>query len=172
MYKNREISLIVAVDENDGIGFDGGLPWPTQQEDMAWFKEKTENNIVIMGRKTKDGLPIFPLPNRDNFVITSTFDRNGEYFATHNTTGQYISLKTALETILGWDYFNEKEIFIIGGAQLYKTAFDMDIVDKVWMTTIKGQYECDTFFPTMPGRWDTMDMMQSDSFTRILMAKA
>ena len=63
------ISAIVAVDENWGIGFNGEL-LEKIPEDMKHFKELTTNSIVVMGRKTWDSLPIKPLPNRLNMVIS------------------------------------------------------------------------------------------------------
>ena len=64
------IAAIAAVDENFGIGYNGQL-LAHIPEDMARFKALTTNNAVVMGRKTWDSLPIKPLPNRENIVITS-----------------------------------------------------------------------------------------------------
>ena len=43
---------IVAVEKNHGIGFQGQMPWPKLEHDLAWFKEKTTDHIVLMGSKT------------------------------------------------------------------------------------------------------------------------
>ena len=64
------ISAIVAVDENWGIGFNGQL-LEHIPEDMKFFKKITTGNVVIMGRKTWESLPIKPLPDRLNLVVTS-----------------------------------------------------------------------------------------------------
>ena len=63
------ISAIVAVDKNWGIGFEGQL-LERLPPDMKYFKEITSNNAVVMGRKTWDSLPLKPLPNRLNLIIT------------------------------------------------------------------------------------------------------
>ena len=64
------ISAIVAVDNNWGIGFNGDL-LERIPEDLRYFKEITENNWIVMGRKTWDSLPKKPLPNRPHLVITN-----------------------------------------------------------------------------------------------------
>lgn len=64
--------VIMSVDENNGIGYDNSIPWRFPS-DMARFREKTKNKIIIMGRKTWDSLPIKPLPNRFNIVISSNW---------------------------------------------------------------------------------------------------
>lgn len=64
------ISAIVSVDEKMGIGANGKL-LASYPEDMKFFKAMTTGHVVVMGRKTWDSLPIKPLPNRTNIVITS-----------------------------------------------------------------------------------------------------
>ena len=54
------ISAIVCADKNWGIGYQGKL-LAYIPEDMRFFKEKTTNNVVIMGRKTYDSLSAKPL---------------------------------------------------------------------------------------------------------------
>jgi dihydrofolate reductase len=63
------ISAIVAVDNNWGIGYNGDL-LEHIPDDMKFFKKLTTGNVVIMGRKTWDSLPVKPLPDRLNLVIT------------------------------------------------------------------------------------------------------
>src|SRR3989338_1802540 len=71
-------NIVVAMDQNRGIGLDGKLPWHLKC-DLRHFKEittktrdKNKRNAVIMGRKTWDSLPVRfrPLPDRVNVVIT------------------------------------------------------------------------------------------------------
>ena len=66
-----EIHLIWAQDKNGGIGKDGKLPWHIS-EDLKNFKKITSNHPVIMGRKTWDSLPIKPLPNRRNIILSNS----------------------------------------------------------------------------------------------------
>ena len=64
-------SIIVAIDQEQGIGKDNGIPWHFS-EDLQNFKRLTINNVVIMGRKTWDSLParFKPLDHRSNIIIT------------------------------------------------------------------------------------------------------
>lgn len=131
------IKLIVAHDENNGIGFKNTIPWKNS-EDMASFKALTINNTVIMGRKTWDSLPKKPLPNRVNIVIsTQNFEKQpGVIFC--KTMSQAIRHPN----IVG-------DVYIIGGASIYEFALSIDIVDEVIASLIPGVYESDTFFPVL-----------------------
>ena len=65
------INIIAAMAKNRVIGFQGGLPWNIPK-DLKFFKKMTsgDNSAIVMGRKTWDSLPLKPLPNRRNFVLT------------------------------------------------------------------------------------------------------
>ena len=65
------IHLIWAQDKNGGIGKDGKLPWHIS-EDLKNFKSLTLHSTIIMGRKTWESLPIKPLPDRNNIVLSKT----------------------------------------------------------------------------------------------------
>lgn len=66
-------SIIVAADINNGIGKNGKLPWNIP-DDLRIFRTITTNSTVIMGRKTWESLPVKPLKNRHNIVISNTLD--------------------------------------------------------------------------------------------------
>ena len=127
------INCIVAVDKNQGIGFNGQLPWPHLKEDMLWFKTITSNNVVVMGSKTFKSLPK-PLPNRINVVISKNKLENCDH--TFNDPG------TALDFLL--NKYQDKEIFIIGGEAIYQQY--MDIIDRFYITEINHEYQCDRYF--------------------------
>jgi len=106
-----EIHLIWAQDSNGGIGKNGKLPWHIS-EDLKNFKKITNNSTIIMGRKTWDSLPLKPLPNRRNIVLSRT---------SQNQVETYNSYKDCM-TKLKKD--NVKKIFIIGGRSIYKLFFN------------------------------------------------
>jgi dihydrofolate reductase len=123
------ISAIVAVDNNWGIGFNGDL-LEHIPEDLKYFKKLTENNVVIMGRKTWDSLPKKPLPNRLNMIVTSQIKSsagcvliNGEYMA--------LSLDNVILQLQNCDDTN---YFVIGGGQIYKEL--LPYCDRVYVTKI------------------------------------
>ena len=133
------ISAIVAVDENNGIGFNGEL-LEKIPEDMEHFKELTTDNIVVMGRKTWDSLPIKPLPNRFNIIIS----RQEKQYESNSFTW-IITLEKCIQTMLNDDI---DEYFIIGGGQIYKEL--LPFCDRVYVTKIfKSHNNVDTYFPTL-----------------------
>uniref|UniRef100_A0A6M3LIS2 dihydrofolate reductase n=1 Tax=viral metagenome TaxID=1070528 RepID=A0A6M3LIS2_9ZZZZ len=146
MYKNREINLIVASTPSGGIGYQNKLPWGNIPEDMWWFRNKTSNNIVIMGRKTAENIGSF-LPNRHSVIITSTFPeeiiKNSDIL---NNGVCYSVYKNFEESLNNLPVYNNAKIFIIGGAQLYKTAMEMDIVDTIYLTLMDWNYQSDKYF--------------------------
>jgi dihydrofolate reductase len=128
------ISLIVAMDKNRGIGKDNTIPWYIS-EDLKRFKRLTTGNVIIMGKNTWFSLPRRPLPNRKHIVLTSS--------------AMSKSFEGAIicdEVSKSFDLMDEeKENFIIGGASIYK-AF-LPYADKIYLTIVHKAYEVDTFFP-------------------------
>lgn len=124
---------IVAVEKNHGIGFQGQMPWPKLEHDLAWFKEKTTDHIVLMGSKTWKSIGKF-LNNRINVVISSNL-----YPEATLTFSDPISAIDELK-----ERFQNKDIFIIGGQQLYNSV--KDLVEQWYITEINTAYVCDTFF--------------------------
>ena len=140
------ISAIVAVDEDWGIGFNGEL-LEKIPEDMKYFKELTTGNTVVMGRKTWDSLPIKPLPNRGNFIIS-----RGTPLLMENK-----AIRMNLDMIKDTMEANKDEnYFIIGGGQIYKEL--LPLYDRVYVTKIfKSHENVDTYFPDLdePEMWNT-----------------
>ncbi len=128
------ISIIAALSENLVIGKDNRLPWYIPK-DLQRFKELTMNHPVIMGRKTYESIGK-PLPGR--IIIVMTHDQR---FQAEGALIAY-SLEEAIQLAQAKD---TKEIFIIGGAEIFKQA--MHIADRLYLTLIKGNFEGDAFFP-------------------------
>ena len=128
-----EIHLIWAQDYNSGIGKKGNIPWHIS-EDLKHFKKLTQNSIVIMGRKTWDSLPFKPLPSRRNIVLSSRNVLDVEC---------YKSIDKCLKKI---DRKNNINIFIIGGAQIYKLFFNRSQILHITLVN-KNIDGIDTFFP-------------------------
>ena len=128
------IYCIVAVEQGQGIGFDGQMPWPRLSGDMKWFKDVTTNNVVVMGSTTWKSIGCSQLPNRINVVISATLQPGS------NMT--YIDPVIAIKELK--ERFAGKDIFIIGGQGLYDTT--KHLVDVFYVTEIHKSYECDKFF--------------------------
>lgn len=126
------VSIVVAIGENSAIGKDNELLWylPT---DLRHFKTITKGHTVIMGRKTFDSIGK-PLPHRRNIVITRSRDLKIEGAEVVNTIDEALALCAG-----------EKEVFIVGGAEIYKLA--MEKTDRIYLTTVHQSYEADAYFP-------------------------
>lgn len=144
----KNFSIIAAIDQNMGIGKDGRLPWYLP-EDLKYFAKVTKHsdhpdqqNAVIMGRRTWEAIPdkFKPLAGRFNAVITSNPDLDlpdGVLLF-----GSLDEALTALSTSKKID-----QIFVIGGGVLYAEAILHDNLERLYLTRIEGDFDCDTFFP-------------------------
>lgn len=131
-----KISLIVARAKNNAIGKNNDLLWKIK-DDLRLFKRTTKGHVVIHGRKSFESIGK-PLPNRTNIVIT----RNKDY----NAKGAFVaySLNEALD--LAKKLEQKEEIFILGGAEIYKQS--LEIVDVMYLSEVDAVFEdADAFFP-------------------------
>ena len=127
------VSAVVATAINNAIGKNNQLLWHLPS-DLKHFKQITSGHTVIMGRKTYDSIGK-PLPNRRNIVITrQTIQIPGCEVAS--------SVKAALAVCA-----DEQEVFIIGGAEIYKLA--LPLTDRIYLTIVKKEFEADAFFPEL-----------------------
>ena len=144
-----KVCIIVAVSNNGVIGNDGGIPW-SLSDDLKRFKKITSGSPVIMGRKTWESLP-FPLKNRSNIIISS----NVSYEIANCDSRVFLvnSVTSALEKAIDEaNYYNTDNIFVIGGATIYKAFEDMGVIDKYYITWVNGEFEGDTkHFPVIDG---------------------
>ncbi len=134
------ISIIVAFDENRAIGFHNQLPWHLPA-DLKHFKNITMGHTIVMGRKTYESIGK-PLPGRKSVVVT-------------NNTGYWqegITVVHSIEQAIH-DLKDENEIFIIGGAQIFRHA--LHLATKLYITQIHHKFEADTWFPEINIKeWD------------------
>jgi dihydrofolate reductase len=128
-----KIHLIWAQDENGGIGKDGKLPWHIS-EDLKNFKRLTSGSTILMGRNTWESLPIRPLPERRNIVLSSKEVSDVEY---------YTSVKECIETL---DGDGIEKLFVIGGTTVYRNFIHR--ADELHITHVDELTEgIDTYFP-------------------------
>ena len=133
------VSIIAAVAKDRTIGKDNDLIWH-YPIDMAFFKSSTKNHYVIMGRRNYDSIPekYRPLPHRTNVIVTRQTDLVAEGCLVVNSLAEAIEIAKNDK---------QKEIFIIGGGQIYKQALEDGIVTKMYLTHIDKDYHGDAFFP-------------------------
>jgi dihydrofolate reductase len=134
-----KISIIAAIGKNNELGKNNQLLWKLPL-DLKHFREITSGHPVIMGRKTFESIGR-PLPNRKNIVITRDESYSREGVSTVH------SLKEALDLVQ-----NEEEVFIIGGAEIYKQS--IDLANKLYITHVDAETkDADVFFPTIGDFW-------------------
>lgn len=124
------ISIIVCKNNFDYIGKDNKMLYHIPK-DLAFFKRKTVNHVIIMGRKTFESLPGM-LPNREHWVITRD--------TSFNKARSFNSIDDVLEAIdPNVDYY------IIGGGEIYKQF--MPYADCLYITEVDDFKVGDVRFP-------------------------
>jgi len=150
--QKQAISVIVATTQKGGIGKDGTLPWKLP-EDMAHFKKVTmaapagKMNAVVMGRKTWESIPekFRPLAGRINIVLSRKVAEpsfKSPYPADVLTAS---SVADALSQLEQRD--DVSEVFAIGGESCYKETLELPSCNRIFLTRIAQDIECDAFFP-------------------------
>ena len=128
------ITIIAAIAKNNALGKDNDLIWHLPA-DLKRFKKVTSGHHILMGRNTFESIGK-PLPNRTTIIIT----RNKEYFKDGCLIAN--SIEEAIELVE-----NKDEIFIIGGAQIYKETIEKNLADRLDITLVHHEFEADVFFP-------------------------
>ena len=147
------MNFIVAVSEDYGIGKDNDLLFnlPT---DLKYFKEKTLNKVVVMGRKTFDSLPFKPLKNRVNIVITtdSTFYCDG-----------VIAVNSFEELFKKLEDYNDDDVFVIGGSSIYNKL--MEKCRLAYITKVHKKVEADTYIENVENKPNWQEIESSEMLT-------
>lgn len=137
------ISIIAAIASgNRALGKNGDLIYKIP-EDLKRFKEITSGHPIIMGRKTFESIGRI-LPNRINIIITRDLKYSQEGAVVVHSLDEALRLAREQE-ILNQVQNDNREIFIIGGGQIYKEALPK--TDRLYLTIVEGNPEADTFFP-------------------------
>ena len=130
------ITIIAAIGKNYELGKNNDLIWHLPA-DLKRFKKVTSGHHILMGRNTFESIGK-PLPNRTTVIIT----RNNTYFKDGCLIAS--SIEEAIELAK-----NDDEIFIIGGAQIYKQAIENNLVQRLDITIVHENFDADVFFPVI-----------------------
>ncbi|MEO1770290.1 dihydrofolate reductase [Candidatus Enterococcus ferrettii] len=141
---------IWAQDKNGLIGKNDHLPWRLPN-DLRFFKEKTVNNTIVMGRKTFEGMGSRPLPNRQTIVLT------------HNTAyeNNQVLVMHSLEEVLHYSQQTEMITYIAGGSAVYQDFLPQ--CDFLYRTTIDHAFEGDAYFPSID--WNNWQLIKQTQGT-------
>lgn len=132
---------MVARSDNNVIGKENDLAWH-MPADLKYFKKTTMGHHAIMGRKTFESMDK-PLPGRTNIVITRNPDYRAEGCIVVSSLEEAVQLSQEQK---------QEQVFVLGGGEIYRLA--MDLVDRIYLTEIHGEFEGDTFFPEInPTIW-------------------
>lgn len=136
------MNAIAAVDANWAIGNKNRL-LTSIPADMKFFREKTMEHVVVMGRKTLESFPNgLPLKNRVNIVLTA----NRSY-----KVKDAIIVHTKEELLEELKKYDSNELYVIGGGSIYEML--IPYCDTAYITKIDHAYAADTYFPNL----DQMD---------------
>ncbi len=124
--------IIAAIGKNNELGKNNNLIWHLPN-DLKFFKEKTMNHPILMGRNTFESLPKL-LPNRKHIVLS-----RGKNFPDE------VKVYSSIEEFLN-SYEENEDIFIIGGAQVYRQM--MPYANSMYLTHIDAEdLSADVYFP-------------------------
>ena len=129
-----KISIIAAIGSNNELGRDNDLIWRLPN-DLKFFKSVTTGHTVLMGKNTFWSLPKV-LPNRTNIVITHSDEKFPDEVVIYNSIESFLN-----------DYRDsDEEVFIIGGASIYKQFIDM--AENLYLTEIEASCpDASVYFP-------------------------
>ena len=159
-YREPKMHIIIAaMTKSRVIGKNNALPWNIPEE-LQHFRTQTLNSTVIMGRKTYDSIGRL-MPKRHNIIVSRS---------SPNIPGADVcsSLDEALKKAKTYN----KTTFIIGGAQIFKEALDSGVVDKMYLSWIKHEYEGDTYFPEFnESKWTIEKREDHEEFEFVILKK-
>jgi dihydrofolate reductase len=142
------INVIVAMCTNQGIGLRNNMPW-NLPKDLKYFRKLTvgnNNNAVIMGKNTWNSAGF--LKDRDNLILSNTLQTDDIHNSNVVKSFQTIDRLTKYTSTRNYD-----NIWVIGGAQIYKQYLENNLVDYIYLTYIDDVYDCDTYFPDIPDNY-------------------
>ncbi|MDD4839295.1 MAG: dihydrofolate reductase [Clostridia bacterium] len=130
------MKAIVAVDSKWGIGKNNDLLFSIR-EDMKHFMEFTMGKVVVMGSNTLLSFPNSkPLKNRTNIVLWPDGNRD-----------DVVLVRSLKELSAEIKKYNEDDIFVVGGAMMYRTM--LPYCSEVIVTKVQANGEATVFFENL-----------------------
>lgn len=148
-----EVSLIVCINKVNALGKDNKLLYHIK-EDLANFKRLTLGNILIMGKNTYESLPKKPLSKRTTIIIADDKEYKPEV-----SEGEEVFVCDSIESALSTAEVisEEKEVFVVGGASIYRQFIEQDLVDTMFITLVDDDMKGDVVFPNInESEWQTI----------------
>jgi dihydrofolate reductase len=149
----KPFKALAAMSLNRVIGAGNKIPWHLP-EDFKWFKQMTTGQVVVMGRKTFESIGK-ALPNRTTIVLTRSSQSFPSALVMHD-----------LDELVAARQFAEREIFICGGAEIYRQA--LPLCSDLYLTLVKKEVEGDTFFPPFEDQFELVKEIKDNAEFKIL----
>ncbi len=147
------MKLIAAVNNNWGIGKNNDLLYHIPS-DMKFFRSKTKDNVIIIGRKTLESFPGgMPLKNRVNIVLT----RDKSYKCADTVIVH--SIEDIAEEI---KKYSDKEIYLCGGEAIYGLLFPY--CNEAYITKVQDGSNCDKYMVNLDLHPDWFKSEESDLY--------
>ncbi|MFC7203838.1 dihydrofolate reductase [Haloferax namakaokahaiae] len=146
---------VAALADDNVIGIDGELPWPSIPEDKRQYRERIANDPVILGRKTFESM-LDDLPGSAQIVLS----RSEREFDT-DTAHHARSVEEAVEIA---ESLGAETAYVIGGAGIYDLF--QPHLDRMVLSRVPGEYEGDTYYPEWDeDEWELESETEYDRFT-------
>jgi len=172
-----KLSIIAAMDEKRGIGKDNKIPWHIKddliklksltKDHLVILGRRTYDSMLWYYNKSGKEMPgkLYIVithdegykPTRENAAVAHSLDQALRIAADQHgySSSDLKELRKSKSSVIpnlignldsrfrGNDKKNE--VFVIGGGQIYQQA--LPFTDKLYLTIVEGDYNCDTFFP-------------------------
>lgn len=122
-----------AQDKNGLIGKDGLLPWRLPN-DMRFFREHTMDRILVMGRKTYEGMGELSKPYRKIIVLTTRKDF---------PVKENAQVMHSIEELLAFSETVDEDIYVSGGGDIFRALLPETGI--IWRTLIDEEFTGDTY---------------------------
>ena len=148
------MKMIACVDRNWGIGYKGNVP-VLIPADQKLLRKEIAGKVVVMGRKTLEGLPGGrPMDGCTNIVLSRKED-----FTVRNATVVH-SLEELFNAVKDFD---PDDVYCIGGGEVYREL--LPYADLAHITKIDHVYAADAFFPDLDSDSDWQITRDSEEQT-------
>lgn len=150
-----ELVSVAAVADNLVIGDGGELPWESIREDKKQYRERIEDDPVILGRRTFESM-LEDLPGRAQIVLSRTereYDRETAY-----------AVQTVEDAIEQAAALGAETAYVIGGGAIYDLF--QPRLDRMVLSRVSGEYGGDTHYPEWSeDEWELVNETQFEQFT-------
>ncbi|MGL9682060.1 MAG: dihydrofolate reductase [Wolbachia sp.] len=151
---------VMAIDPNGVIGVNNGLPWHYLSE-LEHFRQVTDKQVIVMGRKTFETMPQNILKDR----VPIVFSRS-KLSSCYNKDIKCIVISSMQEFLSIQNSWNYSKIFMIGGAQIARLFLEHNLISEFIVTEIYKPYKGDVYFNLeLLDGWNKTILTKTEDYT-------